>query len=166
MIFNCPHCKKKKTYTGSKPGAAFSKHKWWCAGGKFPKEWYEKQFTCHDGPKNGRWKGANASYINQHKWFRQKVPKPNLCPHCGIREPKDLANISHKYFFSADDYMWLCRICHLIYDGITKLSKEQVLEIRSLRSGGMKLKDIGKMYGVSFQHVSLLARKKSWSHLK
>jgi hypothetical protein len=41
---------------------------------------------------------------------------------------------------------------------LAKLSDEQVATIRSRRAGGEKLASIAADYGVSFQHVSALAR--------
>jgi hypothetical protein len=46
------------------------------------------------------------------------------------------------------------------------LTEEQVLEIIEKRNvQGMKLSDIAAEYGISFQHVSTLAKGQAWAHL-
>jgi len=37
-----------------------------------------------------------------------------------------------------------------------------VLEIRKLRASGMKLKEIGDIFGVSFQAISKIAKHQRW----
>ena len=43
-----------------------------------------------------------------------------------------------------------------------KLTTAQVLEIRSKRKEGMKLLELSKMYGVSFQHISRICKGENW----
>ena len=43
-----------------------------------------------------------------------------------------------------------------------KLTVQQVNEIREQRFGGVLLKTLAKKYGVSFQHISLIVRNKTW----
>lgn len=47
----------------------------------------------------------------------------------------------------------------------SKLSEKDVLAIIKLRKEGLKLQEIGDMFGISFQHVSALATGKRWRHL-
>jgi DNA invertase Pin-like site-specific DNA recombinase len=49
--------------------------------------------------------------------------------------------------------------------GSAKLSEDQVKEIRSLRESGIGLNEIAAQYGVCFQLISLIARKKIWKHI-
>lgn len=46
-----------------------------------------------------------------------------------------------------------------------KLSEEQVIEIRAHHAMGAQLRIIGEAYGVSWQNVSKIVRRKSWAHL-
>ena len=43
-----------------------------------------------------------------------------------------------------------------------KLTAKQVLEIRSKRENGMKLLELSKLYGVSFQHISRICKRENW----
>ena len=49
--------------------------------------------------------------------------------------------------------------------GMSKLTDKDVSEIIELRKSGLLLKEIAAIYGVSFQHVSLITHRKSWRHL-
>lgn len=53
-----------------------------------------------------------------HNRIRKQKPKPKFCEICKKRTPYDLANKSQKYKDDVDDWFWLCRRCHLKYDGI------------------------------------------------
>jgi hypothetical protein len=46
--------------------------------------------------------------------------------------------------------------------GRSKLTEEQVQDIRGFRSIGMTLKSIANMYGITFQQVSNICREHSW----
>ena len=67
--------------------------------------------------KNGMWKGDKVSYNGVHAWVRKYKPKPEVCEICGIKEPKQIANISGEYKRDINDYQWLCTKCHVIKDG-------------------------------------------------
>lgn len=45
------------------------------------------------------------------------------------------------------------------------LSCDDVVEIRKLRSGGAKLKDLAKKYSVSFQAISAIHRRINWKNI-
>lgn len=47
-----------------------------------------------------------------------------------------------------------------------KLTNEQIIEIRKLRSEGMYQKDIAKLFNVSQNVISKIDRKITWSHVK
>ena len=49
--------------------------------------------------------------------------------------------------------------------GQTKLSEEQVLEIRNLRQKGMLLREIAELYSINKSRVSEIYRKISWKHI-
>ena len=63
---------------------------------------------------------GNAGYAAIHMWVRKYKPKPELCEHCGEKEPEEVANISKKYKRDIKDYYWLCKSCHTKYDGVDK----------------------------------------------
>ena len=71
----------------------------------------------HINEKNQNWKGNFVTYNPLHAWIRVRKPKPDLCEECQVRPPRDLSNISRKYKRDISDYRWLCRSCHMIYDG-------------------------------------------------
>jgi len=66
------------------------------------------------GVNNPMWKGDKVSYKSLHCWVRRHKEK-KLCI-CG-KAPYDLANISRKYLRDINDYVWLCRKCHMLSDG-------------------------------------------------
>lgn len=48
----------------------------------------------------------------------------------------------------------------------SKLTKEQVLEIRKIYSkGGLTQKQVGEKFGIDQTHISDIVNKKSWSHI-
>ena len=53
-----------------------------------------------------------------HKYLRYKYKDkmPKTCESCGELKKLDCANISGKYTRNIEDYKWLCRKCHCIYD--------------------------------------------------
>ena len=65
---------------------------------------------------NPMWKGDNVSLVPLHQWIRRRKSKPEFCEFCSISKPYDLANISGKYRRDIDDFMWLCRSCHMKFD--------------------------------------------------
>jgi hypothetical protein len=47
----------------------------------------------------------------------------------------------------------------------SKLSKEEVLEIRKQRAEGQKLATLGEKFGVDWAHISMICRRKTWKHV-
>lgn len=79
--------------------------------------------------KNGMWKGDKASLEAIHIWVLARKSKPKFCEDCGIKEPRDLANISQKYKRDVNDFEWLCRRCHMLKDGrLKKFISKRVLK--------------------------------------
>ena len=85
--------------------------------------------------KNPMWKGDSVKYRALHQWVERRLGKPQKCenPICfyprkgskykGCRSglllaPKvyDWANISGEYKRKLDDWIRLCRSCHIKYD--------------------------------------------------
>src|SRR5579859_34617 len=69
------------------------------------------------GNKNPMWVGDNVKIRGVHEWVRRHKPKPELCENCKNNPPRDLANISQKYYRDVNDFEWLCRQCHMNKDG-------------------------------------------------
>lgn len=67
--------------------------------------------------KNPMWKGDDVEYHALHEWIRNRFPKPELCMVCAKVPPYDLANVSGKYLRDLNDWLYLCRKCHMDADG-------------------------------------------------
>jgi hypothetical protein len=65
---------------------------------------------------NPMWKGDNVGYSALHEWIKSRKPKPPFCEFCKQKPPYDLANISGEYKRNIDDYLWVCRKCHMKND--------------------------------------------------
>jgi hypothetical protein len=84
------------------------------------------------GDKNYQWKGEKVSYRELHKWINNKKGTPSFCESCGFEDAKnyDWACIDEGYNRNLEDYIRLCRKCHVHYDDIytkawkTKRAKE------------------------------------------
>lgn len=58
-------------------------------------------------------------------------------------------------------------ILHRVGEGIinSKLTDDQICEIRKYRSDGLKLIDISKKFGVSISTISMICNRKIWTHI-
>lgn len=65
-------------------------------------------------PKN--FKGDNVGYDALHDWVRRKRGKAILCEWCGSKKTVQWANRSHEYKRHIDDWLSLCKKCHIKYD--------------------------------------------------
>jgi len=77
------------------------------------------------GFKNPVWKGDDAGYDAIHKWIHKNKPKPELCEECHQKPPTDCANISGEYRRDINDYRWMCRKCHMIFDGVEPYNRDK-----------------------------------------
>lgn len=126
------------------------------------------------GSNNGQWKGDQVSYGALHDYIREHLPKPHLCSTCGLKPPKDVANISCRYLRDLSDWKWLCRKCHMESDGRLAIFKnssrsvktgwhqkqEEAEKILSMRIQGMTFVDIAKSLNrSSSSSVSSLLRR-------
>jgi len=68
------------------------------------------------GKKNTNWMGDNVNYQGVHAWVRKCKGKPKICEICGSTAYIDWANKHHTYKRRLDDYISLCRSCHMKYD--------------------------------------------------
>lgn len=69
------------------------------------------------GKNHPNWKGNNATYSTLHEWIRKKRGKASnyKCEDCG-KQARDWANIYHTYSRNLEEYVPLCRKCHIDYD--------------------------------------------------
>lgn len=72
------------------------------------------------GSKNGLWKGDDVGYGPLHSWIKNHKPKIKFCEVCNKKKVLEIANVSGKYKRDINDYMWLCRSCHMKSDGRLK----------------------------------------------
>lgn len=72
----------------------------------------------HLGVGNPSWKGKDAGYTSFHQYLLRHFKKKKACEHCAVAEKKlDWAlKRGRKYSRDPDDYLCLCRSCHLKYD--------------------------------------------------
>jgi len=70
------------------------------------------------GKDTWNWVGDKVSYSALHIWVRRNLGKPNKCEHCGVTEGTfEWANKSHNYKRDLEDWIRLCKKCHIKYDG-------------------------------------------------
>lgn len=64
------------------------------------------------------WKGDEVGYFALHAWVRRKRGTPSKCEHCGTMTAKrfEWANISREYLRDLEDWVRLCKSCHILYD--------------------------------------------------
>ena len=68
------------------------------------------------GERHQHWKGDAVGYMGVHNWLRRHKPKAGACSNCGRVGRTDWANISGEYRRDFDDYLELCRSCHIRAD--------------------------------------------------
>jgi len=69
------------------------------------------------GQNHGGWKGDEVGYNALHAWVRRNKAKPVKCVSCGLKKPLEVANISQLYLRKLSDWEWVCRSCHMTFDG-------------------------------------------------
>ena len=57
-----------------------------------------------------------GGYIYRHQYIKRFKPKPRFCTICNQEKRLDLASIRHTYTKNPEDYIWLCRSCHMLFD--------------------------------------------------
>ena len=62
-------------------------------------------------------------YKKVHKWIRKNKPKLKYCSICNEFKELELANISGVYDFNIDNYLWLCKSCHRLFDRLKKTNE-------------------------------------------
>ena len=90
----------------------YIKHYGW---GKFCSK--KCQYLGSVGEKSSCWKGDNITYTALHSWVYRRRGKPNKCEFNHEHRGRfDWANKSGLYERVLDDWIMLCRSCHLRYD--------------------------------------------------
>jgi len=112
--------------------------------------WIFKEETMnYPGERNSHWKGDKVGYSGVHKWVYAQKGKALICVDCGSSKNIWWANISGKYKRKLNDWKSLCIPCHSAFDKKTRLTKEQVVEIKSRLTLGEKAYMIAPEYKVS-----------------
>lgn len=68
------------------------------------------------GPTHHLWKERPA-YLTLHDWVKRHATIPPACEHCGRTRKLDAANISKEYKRDLSDWKFLCKKCHVAFDG-------------------------------------------------
>jgi hypothetical protein len=84
---------------------------------KLSAEHRQKMSVAKLAEKNGMWKGDQVGYNQLHAWVRRRLPKPASCQKCFNGPPYDLTNITRRYTRDLTNWKYLCRKCHMWYDG-------------------------------------------------
>ena len=57
-----------------------------------------------------------------HQFIRKNKTKQKFCTICNTYTKVELASINHTYTENPEDYIWLCRSCHLLFDKLTNIT--------------------------------------------
>ena len=70
------------------------------------------------GELSHNWKGDQIGYQGLHSWISKQLGKPKKCDFCKSLSEKvyDWANVSRLYKRDLEDWIRLCRKCHIRYD--------------------------------------------------
>ena len=81
---------------------------------------FKKGHVSFTGENHPGWKGDKVGYDALHDYIERHFGKPRFCEACGFENAKiyDWANISGKYKRDKEDWLRLCRKCHVAFDDI------------------------------------------------
>ena len=154
---------------------------------------YSKTRFIKQGDKRRLTKGRILSKkLRKDGYYEVNLYKNNVATSCSIHRlvcsafiDKDITgmDVNHKDGIITNNSLDNLEICthlenmrHAIQTGLlknygeysasSKLKDEDIIEIRSLRSKGYKLKEIANLFDISFQHVSDITNNKKWKHIK
>jgi hypothetical protein len=68
------------------------------------------------GAKNVGWKGNSVSYSGLHKWLIRNIGRDDRCANCESKNNLDLANKTGIYSRDKQNWLTLCRPCHIQFD--------------------------------------------------
>lgn len=68
--------------------------------------------------KHWNWQGEDVGYVGIHQRIKNILGDPRECEHCETTIAKiyDWANKDHKYKINLEDWIRLCRKCHMKHD--------------------------------------------------
>lgn len=116
------------------------------------------------GKKNHRWSGNDVKYRAAHEWLTKHKPRPALCEGCRARPPCDLSyNKGKGWSRNIDDYIWLCRSCHMQKDlGISEfrpLTRARIHRIREFFKCGIVQRELANLFSVSQNIISKIVNR-------
>jgi hypothetical protein len=117
MVKKCDNCGREYTKPPHCSSRSWRKRRY-CS----KKCWYqskERETTfskINRGRRNPAFKGGKASIVAIHKWVSRRLPKSDVCEHCGHKGYTEMSNKSGNYLRDLSDWQWLCRKCHFKYD--------------------------------------------------
>lgn len=76
------------------------------------------------GSHNGNWVGEKITYNGLHTWVRRHKTLLEICELCRKKKAYDFANISGAYKRDVNDFVCVCRSCHMVGDGRIKNLKQ------------------------------------------
>jgi hypothetical protein len=105
---------------------------------------------------------TNVSLRAIHMWVAYHLPKPYVCPKCGINRKLELSNTPHTYKRDLKDWEYLCHYCHAKKDGwgIKSGAKRK----GRLRSEETKRKISKTKLELQFRHSEESKKKMSAGH--
>lgn len=75
------------------------------------------------GEKSHCWKGNEVGYGGLHMWIKKERGNPIVCEECNKKGEKingkwniEWANKDHKYRRKKEDWLGLCKLCHIEHD--------------------------------------------------
>lgn len=81
---------------------------------------HRKKLTGYTEENSHAWKGKKASYTAKHAWIYKKFGKPKKCVLCDkdglVGKYINWANISGEYKRKRNDWLRLCKPCHVKFD--------------------------------------------------
>ena len=80
------------------------------------------------GAKHPGWKGEEVGYGALHIWLRDNKTKTGTCSRCGEERYTEWANLVDYNSRDPDDYIELCKPCHMRHDGHPWIGREAKLK--------------------------------------
>jgi len=69
------------------------------------------------GEQHHRWKGEDVGYRALHIWLAKTKTKTGVCSRCHAQRYTEWANLTDRNSRDPDDYIELCKPCHMRQDG-------------------------------------------------
>lgn len=79
-------------------------------------EYYHKIRKSMRGDLEKRMKDSKLRRL--HERIRKKMGEPQFCTICNLPKKLDVCSIDHKYTESLEDWIYLCRSCHILFDSL------------------------------------------------